>query len=80
MTNRRTRWSQTAEESSANRSLASDSLVSRRHRTGVDVRSGSLADILTSPRHVLFTPKNGRWAAHIHSQPLFGAVLLTIGF
>jgi hypothetical protein len=24
----------------------------------------SLADILTSPRHVRFTPNNGRWAAH----------------
>jgi hypothetical protein len=29
-----------------------------------DVRYGSLADILTSPRHVRFTPNNGRWAAH----------------
>ena len=28
------------------------------------VRFGSLADILTSPRHVRFTPNNGRWAAH----------------
>ena len=27
------------------------------------VRFGSLADILTSPRHVRFTPNNGRWAA-----------------
>ena len=25
---------------------------------------GLLADILTSPRHVRFTPSNGRWAAH----------------
>ena len=25
---------------------------------------GSLADILISPRHVRFTPNNGRWAAH----------------
>ena len=29
-----------------------------------NVRYGSLADILTSPRHVRFTPNNGRWAAH----------------
>ena len=29
-----------------------------------NVRFGSLADILTSPRHVRFTPNNGRWAAH----------------
>jgi hypothetical protein len=29
-----------------------------------DVRYGSLADVLTSPRHVRFTPNNGRWAAH----------------
>ena len=28
-----------------------------------NVRFGSLADILTSPRHVRFTPNNGRWAA-----------------
>src|SRR6478672_694595 len=28
------------------------------------VRFGSLADILTSPHHVRFTPNNGRWAAH----------------
>ena len=28
------------------------------------VRFGSLADILTSQRHVRFTPNNGRWAAH----------------
>src|SRR6476646_8764438 len=28
-----------------------------------NVRYGSLADILTSPRHVRFTPNNGRWAA-----------------
>ena len=26
------------------------------------VRLGSLADILTSPRHVRFTPNNGRWS------------------
>jgi hypothetical protein len=25
---------------------------------------GSLADIVTSPRHVRFTPNNGRWMAH----------------
>ena len=25
---------------------------------------GSLADILTSPRHVRFTSNNGSWAAH----------------
>jgi len=30
----------------------------------VDVCFGSLADILTSPRHVRFVPNNGRWAAH----------------
>ena len=30
----------------------------------VKVRFGSLADILTRSRHALFTPKNGRWAAH----------------
>src|SRR5262249_32864347 len=29
-----------------------------------DVRFGSLADILTSPRHVRFHPNNGRLAAH----------------
>jgi hypothetical protein len=28
-----------------------------------DVRFGSLADTLTSPRHVRFTPNNGRWTA-----------------
>jgi hypothetical protein len=28
------------------------------------VRLGSLADILTSPRHVRFTPNDRRWAAH----------------
>jgi hypothetical protein len=28
------------------------------------VRFGSLADILTSPRLVRFTPNHGRWAAH----------------
>ena len=28
------------------------------------VRFGSLADMLTSPRHLHFTPNNGRWAAH----------------
>ena len=28
------------------------------------VRFGSLADILTSPHHVRFTPNNGLWAAH----------------
>jgi hypothetical protein len=28
------------------------------------VRFGSLADILTSPRHVRFTSHDGRWAAH----------------
>jgi hypothetical protein len=33
-----------------------------------DVRYGSLADILTSPRHVRFTPNNGRWAAHQKSE------------
>jgi hypothetical protein len=36
-------------------------------RTSVDVlnvRYGSLADILTGPRHVRFTPNNGRWATH----------------
>jgi hypothetical protein len=30
----------------------------------VDVRFGSLADIMTSPPRVRFTPNNGRWAAH----------------
>jgi hypothetical protein len=29
-----------------------------------DVRFGSLADVLTSPRHVRFYPDNGHWAAH----------------
>jgi hypothetical protein len=29
-----------------------------------NVRLESLADIPTSPRHVRFTPNNGRWAAH----------------
>jgi hypothetical protein len=29
-----------------------------------NVRYGSLADILTVPRHVRFTPNNGSWAAH----------------
>ena len=29
-----------------------------------NVRYGSLADRLISPRHVRFTPNNGRWAAH----------------
>jgi hypothetical protein len=29
-----------------------------------DVRYGSLADILISPRYVRFTPNNGRCAAH----------------
>jgi hypothetical protein len=29
-----------------------------------NVSFGSLADILTSPHHVRFTPNNGRWAAH----------------
>jgi hypothetical protein len=33
-------------------------------RLSADVRFGSLADIFTSPRHVRFTPNNGRWAAH----------------
>ncbi len=33
-------------------------------RDAANVRFGSLADILTSPRHVRFTPNNGRWAAH----------------
>ena len=28
------------------------------------VRFGSLADVLTSPRHVRFTPNYGRWAPH----------------
>ena len=28
------------------------------------VRLGSLADKVTSPRHVRFTPNNGRWTAH----------------
>jgi hypothetical protein len=27
-------------------------------------RYGSLADMQTSPRHIRFTPDNGRWAAH----------------
>jgi hypothetical protein len=30
-----------------------------------NVRFGSLADILTSPRHVRFTPNNGHGAAHV---------------
>jgi hypothetical protein len=30
----------------------------------VNVRFGSLADIVTSPRHVRFTPNNGHSAAH----------------
>jgi hypothetical protein len=30
----------------------------------INVRYGSLADILTSPRHVRFTPNNGHWSAH----------------
>jgi hypothetical protein len=29
-----------------------------------NVRFGSLADKVTSPRHVRFTPNNGRWTAH----------------
>ena len=29
-----------------------------------DVRFGSLADKVTSPRNVRFTPNHGRWAAH----------------
>jgi hypothetical protein len=33
-------------------------------RHPLHVRFGSLADILTSPHHVRFTPNNGRWAAH----------------
>src|SRR4029079_13970188 len=32
--------------------------------SNTDVRFRSLADILTSPRHVRFTPNNGRWAPH----------------
>ena len=39
-----------------------DNVVARNQVT--DVRYGSLADILTSPHHVRFTPHNGRWAAH----------------
>ena len=35
----------------------------RVYGTHVNVRSGSVADILTSPRHVRFTPNSGRWAA-----------------
>ena len=30
----------------------------------INVPYGSLADILTVPLHVRFTPNNGRWAAH----------------
>ena len=33
-------------------------------RAVTDVRFGSLADILISPRHIRLTPNNGRWAAH----------------
>jgi hypothetical protein len=33
-------------------------------KSKLHVRFGSLADILTSPRHVRFTPNNGRWTAH----------------
>ena len=28
------------------------------------VRNGSLADIASRPRHVRFTPNNGRWTEH----------------
>ena len=34
-----------------------------------DVRFGPLEDMLTSPRHVRFTPNNGRWAAHLSPHP-----------
>ena len=37
-----------------------------------NVRFGSLADILTSPRHVRFTPNNGRRAAHPSQQLAVG--------
>ena len=37
-----------------------------------NVRFGSLADILTSPRHVRFTPNNGRWAAHPSQRLVVG--------
>ena len=30
-----------------------------------DVRFGSKADTVTSPRHVRFTPDNGRWAVQV---------------
>jgi hypothetical protein len=38
-----------------------------------DVRYGSLADILTSPRHVRFTPNNG--AGSMHSSVSFLTLL-----
>src|SRR6187431_3315422 len=44
-----------------------------------DVCFGSLADILTSPRHVRFTPNNGRWAAH-PSQYLAVGLFLDVGY
>ena len=39
-----------------------DNVVARNQVT--DVGLGSLADILTRPRHVRFTPNNGSWGAH----------------
>ena len=58
MTNRRTRWSQTAEESSAKRSLASDSRISPAQDWGrcpLWVRS----DISERIRGVRFAPESG---------------------
>ena len=46
-------------------------------------RFGSLADIRTSPRHVRFTPNNGRWAAHPSQHLAVGSRLgghLTVEF
>jgi hypothetical protein len=34
----------------------------------LNVRFGSLADIVTSPRHVRFSPNNGHWAAHSNER------------
>jgi hypothetical protein len=37
--------------------------LTQRRKT-FNVCYGSLADITARPRHVRFTPNNGRWAAH----------------
>jgi hypothetical protein len=37
-----------------------------------NVRFGSLADILTSPRHVRFSSNNGHWAAHSNQHLAVG--------